>query len=302
VEKEIEEIEHYYLRAISKYISADTNSLVRSLQNYNRDTDQDNIHRGTERVIYVILNRGDILGVPNSNPNGSDISFHKYDNKYDKYLNIHIDVKTINIRNKDYAKFTIGHNQNSFSDIMYKEPEVDYKAGLEPILNEQNHMLGDKQVEYLTLTYLINVYYVIEQKKIIIEGMFCFCIPNGKLISEYEKAIGPGKNNGIMKEQTITYTSLQNQSETLKIKKKLSWKEFKKISKDDYSKFKTNNPHIKWDIPSIRYLYSKDNLIFRFYDVNKKRLIKLWSINPNDSKENNFKNHLEILIKLSDEI
>ena len=97
----IEKIEAYYLNVITRYIGADPLGLVKNLEFHNKTWHQwyykltekskkNFFDVGSERVIYMLLNRGDILGDPYSNPIGSDSSFLKYDSHFKKYLNIGI--------------------------------------------------------------------------------------------------------------------------------------------------------------------------------------------------------------------
>ena len=94
-EKFIEDIEEYYLSVITRYLGADPQGLVQNLENHNRSWDQwypklkskkNFFDAGAERVVYMLLNRGDILGEPSSNPLGSDNSFLKYDRHFEKHL------------------------------------------------------------------------------------------------------------------------------------------------------------------------------------------------------------------------
>ena len=91
-----EKIEAYYLSVITRYIGADPLGLVKNLEFHNKTWQQwyykltgksknNFFDVGSERVIYMLLNRGDILGDPYSNPIGSDSSFLKYDRHFEKY-------------------------------------------------------------------------------------------------------------------------------------------------------------------------------------------------------------------------
>ena len=75
-----------------------------------------------QRVIYMLLNRGDILGDPYSNPIGSDSSFLKYDDYFKEYLNINIDVKCYKANtnlNDILGNTPIGKNQNSYKSLIH---------------------------------------------------------------------------------------------------------------------------------------------------------------------------------------
>ena len=229
----IEKIEAYYLSVITRYIGADPLGLVKNLEFHNKTwqkwyykltgkSRKNFFDVGSERVIYMLLNRGDILGDPYSNPIGSDSSFLKFDRHFEKYLNINIDVKCIkaNTNLNDFlGNSPIGKNQNSYKSLIhYKDKKTKqitetraYTPGLDKefCITENN---GQTR-EYINLTYSIVILYcekpissTPEQQKVI--AIVTNCIPNGELHSIYKDDVfAPGKTSGLLMDagQTIFF-------------------------------------------------------------------------------------------------
>ena len=219
-EKEIENIEEYYLSVITRYLGADPQGLIQNLENHNRSWDQwypkleqsdkdgqkSFFDAGAERVVYMLLNRGDILGDPNSNPVGSDNSFLKYDRDFKRYLAINIDVKAIkaNTNFNDFIGNTpIGINQNSYkSNIEYTE-----KNELAELKHYVPNLDTDYLIEgknYLNITYFVVILYcelptdtdTPKEQRVI--SVITNCVPNGKLHSIYEdKVFRAGKTSNL---------------------------------------------------------------------------------------------------------
>ena len=205
-EKFIEEIEEYYLSVITRYLGADPQGLVQNLENHNRSWDQwypklkskkNFFDAGAERVVYMLLNRGDILGEPSSNPLGSDNSFLKYDRHFEKHLAINIDVKAIKA-NTNFNDFIgnspIGENQNSYKqDIEYFKKKILVELrGYEPGLETNYSIEGS---DYINITYSIIILYcelptdteTPKEQRVI--AIITNCIPNGKLYNVYNNKV-----------------------------------------------------------------------------------------------------------------
>lgn len=239
--KFIEDIEEYYLSVITRYLGADPQGLIQHLENHNRSWDQwypkldksehNFFKTGAERVVYMLLNRGDILGDPSSNPLGSDNSFLKHDRHFKQHLAINIDVKTVKANTNIgdiIGNSPIGKNQNSYkSNIEYfnKNKLVElrkYVPGL-----ETNYSIEAEN--YINITYSIIILYcelptdteAPKEQKVI--AIITNCIPNGKLYCLYkDKVFSAGKTaNLVIKEgEKIDIgsgkTIITNGSETIK--------------------------------------------------------------------------------------
>ncbi len=214
--KLIEDIEEYYLSVITRYLGADPKGLIQHLENHNRSWNQwypklkksgkKFFNTGAERVVYMLLNRGDILGDPSSNPLGSDNSFLKYDRYFEKNLAINIDVKTVKANENIgdiIGNSPIGINQNSYkSNIEYfTKNELVELRGYNPGLEAKYHIEGN---DYLNITYSIVILYCElptdtkkpnEQRVI---AIITNCIPNGELYELYkDKVFSPGKTDDL---------------------------------------------------------------------------------------------------------
>ena len=212
--KSIEDIEEYYLSVITRYLGADPKGLIQNLENHNRSWDQwypklekskkNFFDAGAERVVYMLLNRGDILGDPSSNPLGSDNSFLKYDRHFEKHIAINIDVKAIKA-NTNFNDFIgnspIGKNQNSYkSNIEYfSKTKLVELRGYEPGLETNYSIEGS---DYINITYSIIILYcelptdteTPNEQRVI--AIITNCIPNGKLYNVYKnKVFSPGKTS-----------------------------------------------------------------------------------------------------------
>ena len=217
-EKLIEDIEEYYLSVITRYLGADPEGLVQNLENHNRswnqwypkigDSGKNFFGTGAERVVYMLLNRGDILGDPSSNPLGSDNSFLKYDRHFKQHLAINIDVKVVKA-NSSFGDFIgnspIGINQNSYKQIVKyytkKEKKLVEERMYEPGL-DANYQIEDKN--YTNITYSIVIMYcdypigsnTLTEQRVI--AIITNCIPNGQLYKIYkDKVFSPGKSGNL---------------------------------------------------------------------------------------------------------
>lgn len=268
--EKIEEIESYYLNVISKYIGADINGLINRLESHNKTWNYwhpktNNIGSyfdvGSERVIYMLLNRGDILGEPNANPIGSDNSFLKYDDYFKEYLAINIDVKSIKANTNlgdILCNMPIGINQNSYEcDIeYYSGDKIIEKKHYTPGLSTSYKIADQHDVirDYLTLSYEIVILYEqlpiettpIKEKVI---GIFTNCVPNGLLYSQYKnKVFDPGKTNNLtlLPNQKI-FTTDQNSFKSKGNETINSIIKDYKITKDNY--YKLNGLRcLKWNV------------------------------------------------------
>ena len=228
----IEKIEAYYLSVITRYIGADPFGLVKNLELHNKtwtqwydklkgDSKKNFFDVGAERVIYMLLNRGDILGDPNSNPIGSDSSFLKYDDYFKQYLNINIDVKCYKANtnlNDILGNTPIGKNQNSYKSLIHykskKTEEILESRSYTPGLDKHFEITEDnRRRKYINLTYSIVILYcenpissTPKEQKVI--AIFTNCIPNGELHSLYkDEVFAPGKTSGLLMDagQTILF-------------------------------------------------------------------------------------------------
>jgi len=295
--EKIEEIESYYLQVITKYIGADINGLINRLESHNKtwkywhpktNNKGSYFDVGSERVIYMLLNRGDVLGEPNANPIGSDNSFLKYDDSFKEYLAINIDVKSIKANTNlgdIIANMPVGINQNSYEcDIEYYSGGVifekkHYTPGLSTSyeIEDQHGIIRD----YLTLSYEIVILYeqlpignTPNKEKVI--GIFTNCVPNGLLYSHYEnKVFDAGKTNNLtlFPSQKVfitkgkSFVTIGNETINSIIKKY-------KITEDDY--YKLNGLKcLKWNVDG-RFNYSRLISFELLKDPQKYRIRKLF--------------------------
>jgi hypothetical protein len=287
---QIEEIEFYYLNVISKYISADIFGLINMLESHNKTWDYwyprmpekgSFFDTGSERVIYMLLNRGDILGMPNANPIGSDNSFLKYDNHFGRYLAINLDVKSIKANSSIgdiLGNIPIGINQNCYDcSIEYKDEIRHYTPGLETSYNIKDH--HGNEHNYLTLSYEVVILYEqnpfgLEPKSEKVIGIFVACIPNGNLSSEYGNGVfNPGKSGKlkICSDQIIRLPKNKQFKTDKGYTLESILKKFK-LSKKNYTLL--NGPNdIRWDVDA-RFDYIRNN--FKCLDNTKKRIMKLF--------------------------
>ncbi len=293
----IEEIEFYYLNVISKYISADIYGLKEMLEGHNKTWNYwhpkmtskgSYFDTGSERVIYMLLNRGDVLGLPNANPVGSDNSFLKYDSHFETYLAINLDVKSIKANtnlNDIIGNIPIGINQNSYEcSIEYFHPsgllkeKKHYTPGLKTsyIIQDQ-HKIGR---EYLSLSYEIVILY--EQlpigkqpKREEVIGIFVACIPNGKLFPLYgNNVFKPGKTSALQldpgqeirlpNKKTISIVGDNIESIIKRCK----------ITKEQYYQL-NGNRDLKWNVDG-RFDYIQNQNFELLNSVDKKRIVKLY--------------------------
>ncbi len=295
----IEIIEHYYLNAITKYIGADINGLLRKLENHNKtwadwiskaSKRKSYFDRGAERVIYMLLNRGDILGEPNANPVGSDSSFLKYDETFQEYLAINVDVKSIKANtNVDdvICNIPIGINQNSYACLIeYKggrggtilKERKKYNPGLKCFypIKDQHEIERD----YLTLSFEIVVVY--EQLPIgqtptseNVIGVFTTCIPNGLLLRKYGNSLfDAGKTGGL--ELVENQKILLPNGNFIKTKGGENWKNITTLglSKNEYLQLNGHRINIEWKVDA-RYNYMR-NGEFKLLPNKPSRINKLF--------------------------
>jgi len=304
--KEIEEIEKYYLNVIARYVGADINSFINRLESHNktwkswfpkRGKRKSFFQIGSERVTYMLLNRGDILGEPNANPVGSDSSFLKYDDTFECYLAINIDVKSVkaNTNLEDIINnIPVGINQNSYSCVIkYKNKKGDkitdykiYSPGLENYYKIKDHHGIHR--DYLTLSYELVILYeqnpvgkdIPKEEKVI--GIFLICFPNGLLHQKYNNDVfSPGKTSGLtvtegQKIQFGSKTYTTNGTETEDTIKKV----FKNNNKN-YLKYVKESP-LKWNVDarfnytSITFKCLKDSTEESDTEESDKRIVKLF--------------------------
>lgn len=292
----IEEIEFYYLNTISKYISADINGLINMLEGHNKtwtywypkvSTKGSLFDTGSERVIYMLLNRGDVLGMPNANPVGSDNSFLKYDPYFRRYLAINLDVKSIKANtniNDIIGDIPIGINQNSYDcsiEYISKNGTVEkrhYTPGL--LTSYKIKDQHNKGRDYLTLSYEVVILY--EQipvgktpvaEKVI--GIFVTCIPNGYLYPKYgNKVFNPGKTSDLQLETnqdiilpTKTIKSILGDNIESIVNRN-------SITKDIYLQL-NGSRDLKWNVDG-RFDYIKNQNFELLTGDEKKRITKLF--------------------------
>lgn len=298
----IEEIESYYLSVISKYVGADINGFIKRLESHNRTWNYwyhksakkgSHFDTGSERVVYMLMNRGDILGEPNADPIGSDNSYLKYDETFSQYLVLNIDVKTIKANtalNDIINNVPVGINQNSY------ECNIEYRSGNR--INELRHYSPNLETiykikdyhnverEYLSLSFEIIILYeqlpigeIPQEDKVI--GIFTVCIPNGLLRLHYGNRIfDAGKTSGltIKKDQEILLPEglpyITKGNENLEKLCKINH-----ITKDEYYTL-NGNRCLNWDLDA-RFSY-KRNSKFELIPGDKTRIRKLFL------KENEF--------------
>jgi len=293
----IEQIESYYLNVISKYIGSDIHGLINRLESHNKTWNYwfpktnnvgSNFDVGSERVIYMLLNRGDILGEPNANPIGSDSSFLKYDDFFKEYLAINVDVKSIkaNTNLGDILdNIPVGIDQNSYKcDIEYfsKNKLIEKKQYTPGLCT--SYKIKDQHGEsrdYLTLTYEIVILY--EQlpigntpKKENVIGVFTNCVPNGLLKCQYKnKVFDPGKtsnltlwpNQNVFINRNKCFLSKGNETINSIIKDY-------NINKADY--YELNGMRsLKWNVDA-RFNYMRLSHFELLKDPTKYRLLKLY--------------------------
>lgn len=141
---------------------------------------------GAERIVYSLIN-GKGIGQPNSAPVGSDLFFEVED------AYIHIDMKTVNLKNIGDFKTSIfiGENQNSYRENIIKQGGIiePYEPALPTFYNK------GKANEKICLTYFITILY--DKIDLTIHVISLDCMPNGELSSHYgSRPLSAGKNPG----------------------------------------------------------------------------------------------------------
>lgn len=141
---------------------------------------------GAERIVYSLIN-GKGIGQPNSSPVGADL-FFEVDDAF-----IHIDMKTVNIKN--IGDFTtsifVGENQNSYRGITKKQngTEEEYNPALPTFYNK------GKINEKICLSYFITILY--DKDDLSIKVISIDSMPNGELEPYYgSRPLRAGKNPG----------------------------------------------------------------------------------------------------------
>lgn len=147
-----------------------------------------NFSTGAERVVYSLLN-GKGVGVPNSNPVGSDL-FFELDDAF-----IHIDLKTVGTNNiGDFAtNIFVGTNQNSYKHhmLIYEGKKNQYKRDYTPHLPTIYNK--GKKNQKLCLTYFITILYDSKSADALVVNIMC--MPNGLLSKIYKhRPLKAGKN------------------------------------------------------------------------------------------------------------
>ena len=231
--KIIEDIEEYYLSVITRYLGADYKGLIQYLENHNKSWNtwypklkgskgsKNFFDAGAERVVYMLLNRGDIFGDPSANPLGSDNSFLKYDSHFKQHLAINIDVKCTKA-NTNFDDFLgnspIGKNQNSYTSFIklrhklsHQKEKTEELRKYVPNLDTNFQVVNDngETIDYLNITYSIIIFYCELKEKNIpnnqeepteqrVISVITTCIPNGKLYKIYnDEVFSPGKTSDL---------------------------------------------------------------------------------------------------------
>ena len=293
---QIEEIEFYYLNVISKYISADINGLINMLEGHNKtwsywypkvSTKGSLFDTGSERVIYMLLNRGDVLGMPNANPVGSDNSFLKYDTHFCRYLAINLDVKSIKANtniNDIIGDIPIGINQNSYEcsiEYISKNGNLEKRHYTPGLL--KSYKIKDqhkKNRDYLTLSYEVVILYeqipvgkIPEGEKVI--GIFVTCIPNGYLYPQYgNKVFKPGKTSDLQLEPNQDIILPKKTIKSILGDNIESIVKRNKITKDIYLKL-NGSRDLKWNVDG-RFDYINNQNFELLTGIEKKRITKLF--------------------------
>jgi hypothetical protein len=295
--EKIEEIESYYLKVITKYIGADINGLINRLESHNKTWNYwfpktNNIGSyfdvGSERVIYMLLNRGDVLGEPNANPIGSDNSFLKYDDFFEEYLAINIDVKSIKANTNlgdIICNMPVGINQNSYEcDIeYYSKDKIIEKKHYTPGLSTSYKIKDQHGIrrDYLTLSYEIVILYeqlpignTPNEEKVI--GVFTNCVPNGLLEYHYKnKVFDAGKTSNLTLLPSQKVFTTEHKSFVTKGNETINSiiKDYK-ITKDDY--YKLNGLRcLSWNVDA-RFNYMRLAFFELLKGPQKYRLLKLF--------------------------
>ncbi|TNK83281.1 hypothetical protein [Mycoplasmopsis pullorum] len=193
-----------------KFICDDVIQQVKQSYEYNQlsnkyQIDQNDYSIGIERVFYSHFNNN-LIGRALALPVAADLCF-EVDNAI-----IHIDVKTINSKNKKDGKTNIFVGSNQFS----------YQSKINILGKETKQIQGNLPLKYSNnktcLSYFIIVYY--DNHANIEKIAFC-CLPNGLLKTQYgEKVFSAGKTHKNARfnfEVVNRFELLENQPKRLQI-------------------------------------------------------------------------------------
>lgn len=200
--KEIEELEHTYLREFYHFTKFVERRMLRGFATKEKIKDdwlgkwdpnaQENERGissfaiGAERIVYALFNSQG-FGQPNSCPVGSDLFFETPD------AFIHIDLKTVQTRNiGDYnTSIFVGDNQNSYKGkipLRNGESREYVNSALPPIYNNQ----GNNKP---CLTFFFTILY--DEESLDVLNINIICMPNGALTEVYgSDVLKAGKTPG----------------------------------------------------------------------------------------------------------
>lgn len=193
--REIEELELKYLRKYFYFLKFSEDEMFEGFKTKEKIKEDwfglygegiSDFSVGAERIIYSLIN-GKGIGQPNSSPVGADLFFEVQD------AYIHIDLKTVNLRN--IGDFTtsifVGENQNSYKGIIEKQDgsKEFYSPALPTFYNK------GKENQKVTLSYFITILY--DKDDLDIKVISIDCMPNGELVKHYgSRPLRAGKNPG----------------------------------------------------------------------------------------------------------
>lgn len=198
--KSIETLEEHYLNKFYHFLKYAEDEMLEGFETKEK-IKEDWIHKwdpdeegkgissfavGAERIVYALFN-GKGIGQPNSSPIGSDLFFET------KYAFIHIDLKTVQIRNiGDYTtSIFVGDNQNSYSEKIHiaGDGTREYKNAALP------HIYKNQGNPKPCLTFFVTILYNEDNLKIL--NINLLCMPNGELSEIYgSDVLKAGKNPG----------------------------------------------------------------------------------------------------------
>ena len=198
--EEVEEIELKYLKKYYYFLKFLESELIDGFKSASKIRDDWQKHWdgedkgissfsvGFERVIYSYFN-GNEIGLANSSPVASDLFFETKD------AFIHIDVKTVQVRNiGDFTNHIfIGDNQNNYKEEIKQSngnsfnPKRFYNPALPKIYNQ------NKANSKICLTYFLTILYNDETLDIL--NINLISMPNGLLSKTYNHLpLKAGKN------------------------------------------------------------------------------------------------------------
>ena len=200
-EKDLEEIEHSYLKSLFYCFKQDGNVLLKllnskekirsdwenHLKRQNSDKSTSSLDTGAERVVSFLVSKLYDFE-PNSTPIGSDIVFET------KKAIIHLDIKTYRWSNRsDFKHFSISDNQTSYKTNYKIKKEKPRQSS--PKLPEE-YTIKNTTKKYC-LTYFIGVLHKEKNNsKESIVSIIIACCPNNKLRKYEDIVFKAGKNVG----------------------------------------------------------------------------------------------------------